>query len=84
MNCTEVLEQLGDYLDEDARQELCRQIEGHLKQCSNCQVYVDTVRKTITLYQTDGSGVELPVTASQKLQLAMASEYQRSSRVPSD
>ena len=76
MNCNEVLEQLGDYLDEDARAELCRAIEEHLHQCHNCQVYVDTVKKTITLYQADRA-VEVPLHVGTRLSAAMAREYDR-------
>ncbi|HYM80998.1 MAG TPA: zf-HC2 domain-containing protein [Candidatus Limnocylindria bacterium] len=76
MNCNEVLEQLGDYLDDDARAELCRTIEEHLHQCHDCQVYVDTVKKTIMLYQSDRT-VQVPVSLSSKLAAAMAREYDR-------
>lgn len=74
VNCNEVLEQLGDYLDEDARAELCREIEDHLHQCHDCQVYVDTVKKTIMLYQSDRS-VQIPVNVGSKLAALMAREY---------
>ena len=57
MDCQDVLDQLADYLDDDARSELCRQIEEHLARCRDCQVEVDTVKKTIVLYQA-GSRVE--------------------------
>jgi predicted anti-sigma-YlaC factor YlaD len=70
------LEQLSDYLDDGARQELCRAIEAHLKDCSDCQVYVDGIRKTIVLYKADAQ-VELPGSVSSKLQSVMASEYKR-------
>ncbi|NJD17728.1 MAG: zf-HC2 domain-containing protein, partial [Gemmatimonadetes bacterium] len=63
MNCQEVLDQLADYLDEDARAELCRQIEEHLTACHDCQVVVDSVKKTIVLYQSDRR-VEMPVRVS--------------------
>ncbi len=76
MDCQEVLDQLADYLDEDARQELCRSIEAHLAKCRNCQVEVDTVKKTIILYQA-GSRVEVPVRVTAELQMALAREYQR-------
>ena len=55
MDCTEVLEQLSDYLDAEARAELCRQIDAHLARCSRCQVHVDTVRKTILLYHNEAN-----------------------------
>lgn len=83
MNCNEVLQELGDYLDEDQRNELCRQIDAHLHQCKDCRFYVDTVKKTIVLYQADQS-VELPVIVSSKLAAAMAQEYRKSDRAPAD
>lgn len=75
MDCNEVLEQLSDFLDVDARAELCRAIEQHLTQCRDCRFYVDSVKKTIVLYQADRE-VDVPVTVSAKLQAALAREYQ--------
>ena len=74
LNCLEVMEQLEDYLDEDAREELCRAIEGHLKNCSTCRFKVDSTRKTIVLYQADRE-IEMPAAVSQSLQAALAKEY---------
>ena len=81
VECSEVLEQLSDYLDADARDELCRAIEDHLSRCSDCKIEVDTVRKTIVLYQ-NASQVELPVRVSAQLQSALAREYTRPSNDP--
>lgn len=74
MDCSEVLQQLSDYLDEDARTELCKIIEEHLSRCHDCQVEVDTIRRTIVLYRNDAL-VDVPVQVSQQLQAAMAREY---------
>ncbi len=74
MECTEVLEQLADYLDEDARVELCKAIEEHLHTCRECSFYVDTVKKTIVLYQADRK-LEVPSKATALLQSALATEY---------
>lgn len=73
-DCNEVMEQLGEYLDEDARRELCEAIESHLAQCHHCQVQVDTVKKTIVLYQ-GGEEVVTPVVVSDRLRDALAREY---------
>jgi predicted anti-sigma-YlaC factor YlaD len=81
VDCQEVLDQLADYLDDDARIELCRQIEAHLAKCRNCQVEVDTVKKTIVLFQT-GSRVEVPVRVSSELQAALTREYKRGTPRP--
>jgi predicted anti-sigma-YlaC factor YlaD len=76
VDCSEVLQQLADYLDQDARDELCRLIEAHLSRCHDCQLQVDTIRKTIVLYQHDRV-VEMPVRVSQQLEAALAREYRQ-------
>ena len=66
VDCIEVLGQLADFLDEDAREELCRDIKAHLTQCRDCQLQVDTIKKTIVLYQAEsGKTFELPVRVTQ-------------------
>jgi len=74
-----MLQQLADYLDEDARAELCREIEAHLARCANCQVFVDTMKKTIVLYQVDDRSrrIEIPVRVNARLKAALAAEYQK-------
>jgi predicted anti-sigma-YlaC factor YlaD len=76
VDCKEVLEQLSEYVDAEARAELCRQIEEHLAHCSRCKIHVDTVRKTILLYHIDGPA-ETPVRVSAALESALAREYHR-------
>jgi predicted anti-sigma-YlaC factor YlaD len=74
VDCNEVLEQLSEFLDESARAELCRAIEQHLSQCRDCRFYVDSVKKTIVLYQSDRE-VDVPVTVNSQLKAALAREY---------
>ena len=74
MDCNEVLEQLAEYLDPDARAELCQVIEAHLKQCKDCQIEVDTVKKTIVLYQADRH-MATPITVSARLQALLTRAY---------
>jgi predicted anti-sigma-YlaC factor YlaD len=50
--CSQLLKQLPDYLDGEARASVCRAIEKHLKSCEDCRVVVDTMKKTITLYRS--------------------------------
>lgn len=74
LDCQDLLEQLGDYLDHEARQELCRAIEEHMHQCRDCRIVVDKTRKTILLYQADRS-IPLPSTVTDRLQQALSREY---------
>ena len=76
LGCEEVLEQLSDYLDEDSRSELCEAIEAHLSRCHDCQVEVDTLKKTILLYQADRV-VEVPMAVSRRLGAALAQAYRQ-------
>lgn len=74
MNCEEVLSQLSDYLDEEVREELCKAIEAHLHACHDCQVEVDTIKKTIMLYRSERPA-EMPVAISGRLRAALAQAY---------
>jgi predicted anti-sigma-YlaC factor YlaD len=75
VNCNEVLDQLADYLDEDARAELCHAIEEHLAQCADCQIEVDTLKKTIVLYQSDRA-TAVPLNVSARLRAVMMNAYE--------
>lgn len=77
LGCEEVLEQLGEYLDEDARAELCEAIEQHLERCHDCQVEVDTIKKTILLYHADRV-VPIPTGVSERVVTALAKAYRQS------
>lgn len=75
-DCDSVLNQLSDFIDDDAREELCQAILEHLSRCSDCRVKVDTVKKTIVLYQGSGRDTtELPMRASAQLTAALQREY---------
>ncbi|MCA9960160.1 MAG: zf-HC2 domain-containing protein [Anaerolineales bacterium] len=49
--CRHLLDDLSLYLDGDASEAVCAEIEQHLSECDNCRVMVDTLSKTIYLYQ---------------------------------
>jgi|Deesub1362A_J573_1020465.scaffolds.fasta_scaffold03064_3 predicted anti-sigma-YlaC factor YlaD len=49
--CRDLLGDLVDFLDGEAEKALCAAIEQHMRECDNCRVLVDTLRKTIDLYQ---------------------------------
>jgi predicted anti-sigma-YlaC factor YlaD len=74
IGCDEVLENLREFLDEQERADLCAQIEEHLKHCHDCQVEVDTIKKTIVLYQVDRR-TEVPLTVSKALRAAISDMY---------
>ena len=74
LTCQEVLDQLADYLDADARAELVQEVDQHLGGCAHCQVEVDSIRRTISIYRCDEK-VVLPLQLCDKLQAALERAY---------
>ncbi len=64
--CRGLKDKLSAYLDGELESALCAEIEQHLKGCKNCQVVVDTLNKTITLYRDYGQE-EVPPQAHERL-----------------
>ncbi|MCA9729502.1 MAG: zf-HC2 domain-containing protein [Candidatus Eisenbacteria bacterium] len=56
MKCKDLLGALSEYLDEDAKRELCAEIERHLAKCPSCKVEVDTMTRTVSLMRHLGEG----------------------------
>ncbi|MBI1797167.1 MAG: zf-HC2 domain-containing protein [Candidatus Eisenbacteria bacterium] len=76
LDCETVLEQLSEFIDQETRDELCEQIHEHLTRCKDCQVKVDTVRRTILLYQAGSTTpIQLSVSAHDGLRAALAGAY---------
>ena len=66
-NCHELLNSLSDYVDGALQDELCAEIDRHLEGCENCRIVVDTLRKTIDLYQATSTDPSLPGDVRQRL-----------------
>ena len=60
MKCEELLAMLNDYVDGMVDPAICDEFEKHIAGCNPCQVVVDNIRKTITLYKSRQSR-ELPL-----------------------
>lgn len=50
--CRQLLGSLSDYVDGELADEICAEIERHMAGCERCRIVVDTLRKTVELYQT--------------------------------
>lgn len=66
-NCRDLLGTLSDYVDGELEAELCAQLEQHLAGCENCRVVVDTLHKTVLLYQTTAAKSGVPQGVRQRL-----------------
>ena len=58
--CHELLKSLSDYMDGELSAELCAEIERHMHGCDRCRIVVDTLRKTVELYQDNCGEEPLP------------------------
>ncbi len=74
MKCEELLAMLNDYVDGGIDPGVCEQFEKHLAGCNPCQVVVDNIRKTITLYK-EGEQYELPVQFRERLHSALRAKW---------
>lgn len=74
LTCQEVLDQLWEYLDDEARAELTARINEHIGGCMHCKVEVDSLRQTISLYRCEES-VGTPIQLSDRLRAALQAAY---------
>jgi len=65
-NCKSLLEGISDYIDGIAQDEFCRELERHLSTCENCRIVVDTMKKTIYLYQSTTNS-DMPISVRERL-----------------
>lgn len=78
-SCQQMLSTLGEYVDGELSEELCRELERHMQGCQRCRIVVDTLRKTVELYQETGEqDDDLPAGVRERLYLRLNLEdYQK-------
>lgn len=76
MKCAELLGALSDYIDGELEARLCAEIEAHMRDCPDCQIMVDTLRKTVVLYRLHGQ-VEVPPDVRSRLYAVLDLEDMR-------
>ena len=82
MKCTDLLALLNDYVDGAIDPSLCSQFEAHMVGCNPCQVVIDNIRQTITLYR-NGAVHELPLPFRQQLHAALRERWKTCHPCPS-
>jgi predicted anti-sigma-YlaC factor YlaD len=65
--CKQLLGNLSDYIDGDLQAELCAEIDEHLKNCENCRIVVNTLRKTVEIYEQASLKSDLPASVRERL-----------------
>ncbi len=75
MTCEELLKALNEYVDGAQLTEICEEFSQHLAGCNPCQVVVDNIRQTISLYR-DGQPYEMPKSFERRLQQSLKSKWE--------
>lgn len=47
--CLNILRQLSAYIDDELAGDICHEIRRHLGACPNCEVFVSSLRQTVSL-----------------------------------
>ena len=66
ISCKDLLDELGDYLDEEMAPGLRRELEEHLSDCRPCKVVADSAQRTVKII-TGCRSFELPAKMSAKI-----------------
>lgn len=65
--CHQLLCSISEYIDGELDPALCEELERHLCECEDCQIVLDTTRKTINLYHKSSEGEDVPLEVRQRL-----------------
>jgi anti-sigma factor RsiW len=76
MKCDDLLKALNDYVDGRIDPALCERFESHLAGCNPCQIVIDNIRQTITLYKA-GEPYELPAEFRDELRRSLRDKWKR-------
>lgn len=76
MKCEELLAVLNEYVDGTVDPALCQEFEKHMAGCNPCQVVVDNIRQTITLYKA-GTPYELPLEFREQLHARLRQRWKQ-------
>jgi anti-sigma factor (TIGR02949 family) len=58
--CKTLLGNLSDFIDGELDDEMCQELQRHMEGCENCRVVLDTMTRTIYLYQASEAETKLP------------------------
>ena len=76
MKCEELLSLLSEYVDGAVDPGICAEFERHMAGCSPCQVVVDNIRQTISIYRA-GEPWELPPEFRERLHAGLRERWRQ-------
>lgn len=66
-HCRNLLHSLSEYVDGELSESLCEEIQAHLADCKDCQIVVNTLQKTISLYHEIADKPDIPLDVRKRL-----------------
>jgi anti-sigma factor RsiW len=72
MTHRQIFNKVCDFIDDELDEKTCEELKKHIAACPRCRVYVDTVRKTIVLYQEKDAPKKMPAASRQRLYRTIA------------
>lgn len=75
MKCSAIVREISNYIDGDLDKAIRHEIEAHLSDCRECQVFVDQTKFTVDIF-CDSELVELPEHVRQRLHEALRRKMQ--------
>jgi predicted anti-sigma-YlaC factor YlaD len=63
----DVYKQICDFMGEDLDAPACQEVAEHLANCPNCKVYLDTVKKTVTICRDNEKEKAVPKDVKNRL-----------------
>jgi predicted anti-sigma-YlaC factor YlaD len=67
MQCKDAYKFICDNLDQEVDSPECVEIRRHLAECPDCSSYLDSLKKTITLYRTEPRSSTIPPSVHRRL-----------------
>ena len=77
MKCEEMLALLNEYVDGALDPGICEDFERHMSGCNPCQIVVDNIRQTITLYKQNGEEHPLPAPFRSRLHATLRERWRQ-------
>ena len=62
-----VYKQICDFMGEDLDTPVCKEVAEHLENCPHCRVYLDTIKRTVSICQEKEKGEQLPAEIKSRL-----------------
>jgi len=73
-----IFKNVCSFIDGELDETACEELKKHLAACPRCRIYVDTVRKTIVLYQKKDASQKMPVSSRKRLYATVAMKLKSS------